>query len=212
MRMQFFPKYGRKVMRMVGHDYAQPGYYSITMCTQNRVPFFGEIRDGEMHLNDPGRMVDAYWHRILSKFSNIDLDAHVVMPDHMHAILYFSEAGADPRVRSFSKSERVPEYDGCVHGVPMGWDIGGACGGGHVGPPLRHFTHLTPRNARSVSDVIQWFKTVTTNAYIFDVKNSGWQSFSWRLWQRSFYDDIVWGKEALWKIRRYIHNNPKNYG
>jgi hypothetical protein len=42
---------------------------------------------------------------------------------------------------------------------------------GHTGPPL-------PR-------IVQWFKTMTTNEYIRDVKENGWMRFSGRLWQRN---------------------------
>ena len=43
----------------------------------------------------------------------------------------------------------------------------------------------------SLSDVVRWFKAMTTNAYIQGVKIDQWQRFRGKLWQRSYYDHIV---------------------
>jgi len=47
----------RRSLRLKGYDYAQPGAYFITIVTRNRSFLFGNIIDGEMHLNDAGRVV-----------------------------------------------------------------------------------------------------------------------------------------------------------
>jgi putative transposase len=49
--------------------------------------------------------------------------------------------------------------------------------GEHVGSPLHR--------------VVQWFKTMTTNEYIRNVKQHGWQRFDRRLWQRNYYEHII---------------------
>ena len=56
--MKYNPeKQHRRSIRLKGYDYSQPGAYFITICTQGRECLFGEIVDGEMVLNDAGRMV-----------------------------------------------------------------------------------------------------------------------------------------------------------
>ncbi|WP_353685169.1 transposase [Thermodesulfovibrio sp. 3907-1M] len=45
--------------------------------------------------------------------------------------------------------------------------------GEHTGSPLQK--------------IIQWFKTMTTNEYIRNVKNNGWKPFDGKLWQRNYY-------------------------
>ena len=51
----------RKRMRLEDYDYSQHGLYFITIVTKDRVHRFGEITNGEMHLNDAGRLVvDCY--------------------------------------------------------------------------------------------------------------------------------------------------------
>lgn len=45
-------KQPRKQLRIPGYDYRSPGYYFVTLCTNNRACLFGEVLNGKMHLND----------------------------------------------------------------------------------------------------------------------------------------------------------------
>jgi REP element-mobilizing transposase RayT len=49
----------RKSIRLKGYDYSTPGYYFVTVCTNDRRCLFGEIIDEVMMLNDAGRMVES---------------------------------------------------------------------------------------------------------------------------------------------------------
>ena len=60
----------------------------------------------------------------------------------------------------------------------------------------------------SLSRIIQWFKTMSTDEYIQRVKTDRWPRFARRLWQRSFFDHIIRSEQALLKIREYIERNP----
>jgi putative transposase len=77
----------RRDMRLPGWDYRLPGPYAITICTQDRVHRFGVVRDGLMVLNPIGEMVQSVWAEMPREFPQVILDAHVVMPNHVHAIL-----------------------------------------------------------------------------------------------------------------------------
>ncbi|MBI4317141.1 MAG: hypothetical protein HY675_01515 [Chloroflexi bacterium] len=59
--------------------------------------------------------------------------------------------------------------------------------------------------------VIEWFKTMTTNAYIRGVKQDGWTPFSGRLWQRNYYERVIRNEDELNHIREYIAYNPLNW-
>ena len=59
--------------------------------------------------------------------------------------------------------------------------------------------------------VVQWFKTMTTNEYIRNVKQNNWPVFNGSLWQRNYYEHIIRNEEELNKIREYIRNNPLNW-
>ena len=54
----------RKSQRKKDYDYSQPGYYSVTICTQRKSCLFGIIQNGEMVVNDAGQMVRNTWYEI----------------------------------------------------------------------------------------------------------------------------------------------------
>lgn len=68
-----------------------------------------------------------------------------------------------------------------------------------------------PPSGLSLSDVIQRFKTMTTNKYIYGVQNYNWKVFPKQLWQRSYYEHIIRNEKTLEEIQTYIINNPKNW-
>lgn len=66
--------------------------------------------------------------------------------------------------------------------------------GGHAGPPLQ--------------EMMKWYKTQTTNAYIRRVKGGGLPPFQKHLWQRGYCDHILRNDADLAETRQYILNNP----
>ncbi|MGF1522371.1 MAG: hypothetical protein ACFBSF_08650, partial [Leptolyngbyaceae cyanobacterium] len=80
-------KHHRRSIRLKNFDYASPGAYFITICAYRRRCLFGEIIDGEMHLNKLGHVVRDCWRAIPDHFSHVELDEWVVMPNHMHGIV-----------------------------------------------------------------------------------------------------------------------------
>jgi putative transposase len=63
----------------------------------------------------------------------------------------------------------------------------------------------------SLPEIVQWFKTMTTNAYIRGVKELSWSPFPGRLWQRNYYEHIVRNNGDLNRLRLYIQNNPRKW-
>ena len=80
-------KHHRRSIRLQGYDYSQPGIYFITLCTQNHECLFGEILNGEMRLNEFGKIAHQCWLEIPQHFPHVQLDEFVVMPDHIHGII-----------------------------------------------------------------------------------------------------------------------------
>jgi putative transposase len=78
----------RRSIRLKNYDYTQEGAYFITICTQDRQCIFGDIKKGEMQLNLLGTIADKYWQEIPQHFPHIKLDVFVVMPNHVHGILW----------------------------------------------------------------------------------------------------------------------------
>jgi len=59
----------------------------VTICTKDREELFGEIKNGEMVLNELGKIVFKNLKNIPYYFENINLDKFIVMPNHVHLIL-----------------------------------------------------------------------------------------------------------------------------
>lgn len=83
----------RKPTRIPGYDYATAGMYFMTMCVQHRESRFGTFEHSAVCLNAAGEMVARVWQENIERYPGAALDLFVVMPDHMHAIVF---AGTDP--------------------------------------------------------------------------------------------------------------------
>jgi putative transposase len=77
----------RRSQRLEDFDYSSTGYYAVTVCVQDRIPLFGYVRAGVMHLSPAGAAIETLWHQIAIRFPGVICDAVMVMPDHLHAIL-----------------------------------------------------------------------------------------------------------------------------
>lgn len=141
---------------------------------------FGEIAAGKMILNDAGGMVEHWYYELQNKFHDIKCHAMVAMPNHFHCIV-----------------ENVGMVSAGA-GLCVCPDISGehALLGEYIGSPLLN--------------VIQWFKTMTTNHYIRGVKQNNWTPFDGKLWQRNYYEHIIRNDESYQRISEYIINNPAN--
>ena len=87
----FRNKYRIGSIRYRGFDYSSPGKYFITICTKNKLPYFGKIENGIMILSDPGLIANKCWQEIPNHFPFIELDEFFIMPDHLHGIIIIIE-------------------------------------------------------------------------------------------------------------------------
>ncbi len=85
--MDFMRENNRHSLRLAGYDYSQAGYYFVTICANNRKCLFGEVKDGKMVLNDAGNIVQKEWGNTEQIRNNVNLDEHIVMPNHIHGII-----------------------------------------------------------------------------------------------------------------------------
>ena len=53
-----------------------------------------------------------------------------------------------------------------------------------------------------------WFKTMTTNEYIENVKNNMFPPFDKKIWQRNYYEHIIRDESDYIETKEYILNNP----
>lgn len=81
-------RYGtRKPNRAPGFDYRSPGPYFVTICVQGQRCLFGRVADDAVCLNDAGTMIVEGWITLARQFPDVQFDAVVVMPNHMHALI-----------------------------------------------------------------------------------------------------------------------------
>lgn len=81
----------RKTIRLPAYDYSTPGAYFVTICTHNRVLMLGSVADGRMETNAAGLQVLAAWESLPGRFPMVSLDAFVVMPNHVHGMLFLQD-------------------------------------------------------------------------------------------------------------------------
>ena len=125
-------RHHRRTIRLRGYDYAQGGAYFVTIGTQNRAPLFGSVVDGEMILSDAGMMVASVWKSIPERFQYVALDEFVIMPDHMHGVVWIGVS----EERESGGGDKRGGHEGRPYVAPDGMKMGGEDEmGGHEGRP-----------------------------------------------------------------------------
>lgn len=76
-----------KQFRLPYFNYASTGYYFVTICTKNRMHYFGQVEKGKMQLSSLGTIADQCWGNISISAPYVILDAYKIMPNHLHGIL-----------------------------------------------------------------------------------------------------------------------------
>src|ERR1700754_3155431 len=97
MEDKFQNKYRTSSPRLAGWDYGSHGLYFVTICTKDRIPYLGEISSSAdenssfLKPTDIGQIAENYWLQIPGFHPYVQLDEFVIMPDHLHGILFFNK-------------------------------------------------------------------------------------------------------------------------
>jgi len=184
--MKFDPqKHHRQSIRLRGHDYTQAGLYFITICTYQRACLFGEIVNGRMRLNEYGRVVQTEWLRTVDVRPHVEMDAFVIMPNHIHGIIVLTgTAGATRRVAPTHRI--VPQPD--------------------ISPGHAPTKHPNGPTSGSIGAIIGQFKSITTKQI-----NASRNAPGAPVWQRNYHERIIRDQESLHRVRRYIEANPHRW-
>lgn len=97
---KFKNKYRIPSARLPYWDYGSNAAYFVTICTQNREHFFGEITKGKMELSEIGKMAEKYWIEIPVHFPFVKLDTFIIMPNHVHGIIIIDKKDDDYNVET----------------------------------------------------------------------------------------------------------------
>jgi len=175
----------RRSIRLKGYDYSQQGLYFITICTQDRLPLFGQIKNRQMIFNDAGVMVKTVLNEIPVYYHGFDVHDFVVMPNHFHGII---EIVRNPKSVGAGPCACPNNVWRQIKGQPQG-----------VAPTM------------SLFDIVHRFKTLTTKRYTDGVNNNEWLRFNKKLWQRNYYEHIIRDEKLYNELSEYIINNPTNW-
>ena len=81
----------RRSIRLQDFDYAQRGFYFLTICAHQMHSLFGKLENNVVRLNVIGRIALDCWRDIPNHFSRVELHPFVIMPNHVHGILGFND-------------------------------------------------------------------------------------------------------------------------
>ena len=97
MEDKYLNKYRTTPARLIGWDYGAHGLYFVTICTKDRLHYFGEIVASEgpnsvsFKPTEMGSVAYDNWLKVPEHFPFVELDEFVVMPDHIHGILFINK-------------------------------------------------------------------------------------------------------------------------
>ena len=85
----------RKQIRAKWCNYGT-GAYFVTICTKDKRSYFGYIKDSVMKYNRLGIAANKILNDISSHCRYADIPVHIVMPNHIHAIVVINESTNKP--------------------------------------------------------------------------------------------------------------------
>ena len=193
--------HNRHSIRLPGYDYTQPGAYYLTILTHKKEHLFGKVVDGIVQLSPVGEIVHEEWLKIPTNFSNVVLDAFVIMPNHMHGILVIT----DGEMRSGKGKAFSPDF----------------AKSGENALPLRLETATSPSHTQSESlttpprlgsqpgslpAIVQNFKSVSSRKINKLLKSPGST-----IWHRNYYEHVIRDEVDFDRIVAYIEQNPQKW-
>lgn len=97
-------RHRRRSLRLPDYDYSSPGAYFVTVCTFDRELLFGTITDGKMSSNAYTSIVRDEWLWSQEIRQEIALDTWIIMPNHLHGIVWITGQPGDSLAASSKES------------------------------------------------------------------------------------------------------------
>ena len=225
-------KYRIKSARRPHWNYADGGFYFVTICTKNQECFFGDVVKGEMTLNEIGRIAknELLFTEKLRK--NMELDEWIIMPNHVHAIIVINNdmavethCNASLRMiditngvnnRTGGKAPSVVEThcNASLRMIDITNGVNNRTGGKapsvvetHCNASLREgnsYNNKFGPQRNNLSSIVRGIKSAIKQK----CDKSGFPNFAW---QARFYDRVIRNEKELQRIREYIYYNPDKW-
>ena len=191
MKEKFREKYRNESARLRNWDYGSDAAYFITICTKDRIHFFGEIEYGKMQVTSAGAIAHVLWHEIKNHAKNVELGEFVVMPNHVHGILILQGNNKyltdDRRDVARNVSTNVPTDNATPKTNQIKND---------------QMATISP-SSNTISSIIRSYKSAVT-------KYCNRLELPMAL-QPRFHDHIIRNDESFQRITAYIINNPAKW-
>ncbi len=179
--------HSRKSIRFKNYDYSSGGAYFVTICVHDKCDMFGGIKNGEMILSELGIKAKEYWLNIPCHNPGFSLDEFVIMPDHIHGILFSCND-----VKELKNEDSFYEkHAGVLSNAPTGIS------------KREYFSKISPGKA-TLGAVIRSFKS----SFTLWCRKNGYKDFKW---QRNFFERVIRNERELDNIRQYIYDNPAKW-
>jgi len=208
MPRKYHGKYRIESTRLKNFDYGSNGVYFITIVTRDRDNFFGKIIDNEIKLTPAGKIVKKNWYKIPQKFTFIRLDEFVVMPNHIHGILWIEKTdGAGDRSDGDNAGNRRDAINRVSTDTDTDTDTDTNTDMKTESKPEKMIGGITGKNnpmlQNNISRVIRWYKGRCT----YEIK----KFLTVFAGQSRFHDRIIRNENELNRIRKYIILNPRRW-
>lgn len=226
----------RKSIRLKEYDYSNEGWYYVTICTNNKEHLFGKVINNKIELNNYGKIVQEEWLKTKEVRDNVDLDDYVIMPNHFHGIIIIThnknanvgatrwvapdeeEVAPNKAVFNDSSKDNEPEnppgqqlIKENIAGHPIkeehraGHETNQEHRARHQSNQENRASHrLAPTiQSNSLGSIIGQFKSVCTKRIklMLDYPITS-------IWQKNYYEHIIRNEDDLFRIQKYIAQNP----
>ena len=107
----------RKAVRLKNFDYSSSGAYFVTICTKNRRKILSRVVGGDV-LDAPkniellpyGKIADKHMKQLNNFYADIRAEQYVIMPNHIHIMLFVSGGGASRTSPPTKQHSSVAQY------------------------------------------------------------------------------------------------------
>ncbi|MBX9256558.1 transposase [Desmonostoc muscorum CCALA 125] len=186
---KFQGKYRVESTRLPNRNYAANGWYFVTICTNDRTHFLGDVITGNVQLSTIGEIAQQFWAEIPNHFAYIYTDAYVVMPNHVHGIIAIDRPQNVETLRPQNVETLRPQNVETLQ-----------C---NVSTQRQFMSDISPK-AGSLGAIVRSYKSAVTRW----CRKNGFEDFAW---QERFYEHIIRADGSLDRIREYIINNPTKW-
>ncbi|HNQ67785.1 MAG TPA: transposase [Bacteroidales bacterium] len=181
----------RKSYRLKNYDYSGPGLYAITICCEQHQHFFGTIVDGQLLLNDGGKIAEKCWREIPNHYPNTRTHEYVIMPNHIHGIIEI--------IKKYIPQNNYCDVVGCQNFDALQLQS-------NVSQNIRTKNEYQKIIHGSIRCIVRGYKIGVTKWFRQNYPNEFPKNR--KIWQQNYYDRILWSIPSYERMANYINNNP----